>query len=349
MIYQDAVVGLVSGDIPPLLYDEERGIYVINPQKAASKWSWQPARLNNTFPAVLGANQVTEFNIRTTPEDGNRGDVEALAFLLTSTGRLAIQPYVPILDKELSNIPIPTSLLFGTAQLPALLAQTIYSYASIDWTFRVRELSGAGNTVSAVVFGRRQVDRGRDREPDVRQAQLLSRFMHPYWVGPTTGVTGAGVIVPGGPEVVLAPGATVTLEYPLPGDAAFDCRWILDDSTSTTGVEPLLTAQIFEGDRGSPLNDVAMSWRDFLASPTTLAVAGSPSGGFFRAASFPSPGGCWSHLFERSTRIRVVFTSTDAGTITLRTAFGGTLIYVSEPVQAQLKSQAGDIQSRMVS
>jgi hypothetical protein len=349
MIYQDAVVGLMSGDVPALDYDEESGVFAISPAKAGVKWAWQPGRLNNTFPAVLTPNQATDINVKTTPEDGNRGDTEVIAFLLTSTGRVAIQPYVPVLDKQLSNVPLSSSLMFGTSQLPALLAQTLYSYPSVDWTLAVRDLTGVANTISPVLFGRRFVDRKRAREDDLRQAQLISRFMHAYWIGPSTGFTGAGVLVPGGPEVALAPGGTVTLEYPVPGDAAFDCRWILDDSTSTTGLEPLLTAQIFEGDRGSPLNDVPMSWRDFLASPTTLAVAGAPSGGFFRAASLPSPGGCWSHLFERATKIRVTFVSTDAGTITLRTAFAGTAIYVSEPVATQVRSQAGNVQARMVS
>lgn len=347
MLVHDSIVNLLTGDVPALLQNEETGEYVISPDKSSVKFSWQPARFNNTFPIVLAANQQVEANVRVTPEDGLKGDVEVGAFLLTSTGRVSVQPFVPVLNKFLSNIPISSSLMFGTSQLPALLAQTLYAFPSVDWTVALRDLTGAPNTVSPVFFGRRFSDRRRERLDDPRQAQLLSKFMHLYFIGPTTGVTGAGVAVPGGAEVTLAAGQTVTLQFPVPGDAVFDCRWILDDSTSTTGVEPVLTAQIFEGDTGSPMNDTPMAWRDFLAAPTTLAIAGMPSGGFLRAASLPSPGGCWSSLFERATKIRVTFTSADAGTITLRVAFGGVAIYAPEPLHDQIKTQAGNIQARM--
>lgn len=356
MHYSDSIVSLLTGDVPALLYDDGKDAagsqirapeYVINPYKSSVKFSWQPARFGNQFPFALSANQQAEFNVKVTPEDGLKGDVEVSAFLMTQTGRCSVQPYVPMLDKYIANVPLSSNLLFGSAQFPALLAQTLYSYPSVDWTLAIRDLTGAANTISPVLFGRRFIDRRKDRADDPRQAQLLSKFMHPYWIGPVTGVTSAGVTVQGGAEVSLAAGGTVTLFYPVPGDAAFDCRWILDDSTSTTGAEPILTAQIFEGDTGPPLNDVPMSWRDFLAAPTTLAITGMPSGGFIRAASTPSPGAVWSHLFEKSTKIRVVFTSADPGTITLRTAFGGVLIYAPEPISQQMDTQAGNIQARM--
>lgn len=347
MLVHDSLVNLLTGDVPALLQNEETGEYVISPEKSSVKWSWQPARSNNSFPIALSANQQVEANVRVTPEDGLKGDVEVAAFMLTSTGRVSCQPFVPILNKFLSNIPLSASLMFGTSQLPGLLAQTLYAFPSVDWTLALRDLTGLANTVSPVFWGRRFSDKRKERADDARQAQLLSKFMHLYFIGPTTGVDGSGNAVAGGPEISLAAGASVTLQFPVPGDADFDCRWILDDSTSTTGIEPVLTAQIFEGDTGSPMNDTPMAWRDFLASPTTLAIAGLPSGGFFRAASLPSPGGCWTSKFERSTKIRVVFTSGDAGTITLRPAFGGVAIYAAEPLSQQIGTQAGSIQNRM--
>ena len=352
MLGQDTVVSLMTGDIPALLYNEETKEFAINPYKSSAKWSWQPGRYENQFPYTLPANKQVDFNVKVTPEDGLKGDVEVCAFLLTSTGRISVQPFIPMLSKFISNVPLSSSLMFGTAQLPGLLAQTIYSMPSVDWTLAIRELTGAPNVISPVLFGRRFTDRQKERLFDPRQAQLLSKFMHVYWLGPTTGVlvTAGGVVstVQGGAEVTLPAGGTVTLYYQVPGDAVFDCKWILDDSTSTTGLEPNVVAQIFPGDNATPLNDVPMSWRDFLASPTTLPIAGMPSDGFLRAASLPSPGGCWTNTFERSTKIKVVFTSTDAGTITLRTGFHGTLIYAAEAVLSQLNSQAGAVQNQMV-
>ncbi len=344
MFGNDSIVSLYTGDEPALLYDDQTGEYVCSPFKSSVKFSWQPARLNNVFAPALTANQKADFSVRVTPEDGGKGDVEVAALMLNSTGRCAVQPYVPGLDKFLSNVPVSSALMFGTAQLPALLPQTIYGFPSVDWTLTIQDLTGSANTVSAVLFGRRFCDRNQQRLEDPRQAMLLQKFMHPYWLGPSTAFLSTGAGVPGGPEVTLAAGATITLEFTVNGDVAFNCFSILDDSSSTTGVEPVLTAQIFPGENAAPLNDVPMSWRDFLASPT-VAVTGFPgTGNIVRAASLPSPAGCWTNLFERSTKVRVVFTSGDAGTITLRCAFAGVLIYASEPLPAQVAQQAGNIQ-----
>lgn len=352
MLGQDSVVSLMTGDIPALLFNDETREFVVNPFKSSAKWSWQPGRFENQFPYTLGANRQVDFNVKVTPEDGMKGDVEVCAFLLTSTGRISVQPFIPILNKFISNVPLSASLMFGTAQLPGLLAQTIYSFPSVDWTLAIRDLTGSSNVISPVLFGRRFTDRQKERIFDPRQAQILSKFMHAYWLGPTSGtvVTSAGVVstVQGGAEVSVPAGATCTLYYQVPGDAVFDCKSILDDSTSTTGLEPDITGQIFPGDNADPLNDSPMQWRDFLASPTTLAITGMPSDGFLRAASLPSPGGCWTNMFERSTKIKVVFVSADAGTITLRTGFHGTLIYAPEAVLSQLGTQAGAVQNQMV-
>jgi len=326
----DPDVPLMTGDVPALVLDEATGKYSLNQDKLSVKWSWQPGRFNNQFPFQLAPNQTADFNIRVTAEAGGEGDVEVAAFMITTTGRVSCQPYIPQWDKHLSNVPLSTSLMFGSAQLQAMIAETIYSFPSIDWTLTMTELTGAPNLVSPVVSGRRFTQKGVGQY-DTDKAKALSRLITPYWLGPSTAtlVTAPGaapITVPGGPEIALPPGATITLEFPCPGDAAFDCKWALDDSTSTTGLEPVMVAQIQEGQTGYPLNDVPMSMRDFLFAPT-VAVAGFPSGGIIRAASLPSPQGNWTHLYPKETKIKVVVTSNDAGTITLRPCFAGVLIY----------------------
>ena len=355
----ESAISLYSDDIAALLYDTEEKSYKINPEKLSVKWQWQTGQLAGQFPFVLSANQQTRFTVRINPEDGMRGDTEVCAGMATSSGRFALLPYIPILDKYLANNMIPSTLMMGTAQLPALWPQSVYCLPSTLWQFDVRDLSGASNTISPVLYGRRFLDRGKERLTDLRRVALFSKFMHPYWLGPTSAFDEtAGTPVSVNPTVAIPAGPVVTVKFTVPSSADFDCRYILDDSTSSTGSEIAdLRAFVSEGGsaRGlvdAPPGSAGLSWRNFIASPT-VAVTGFPSGGGalatggIRAASLPSPVGGWSHLFKRGTDIEVKFTSTDAGTVTLRTAFVGVLIYANEPLETQLIQMTSDVQNTL--
>ncbi len=341
-------ISFFGEDVPTLLYDESSGAYFVNPDKTKAKWQWQTGQANNVFPFTLPANSRQKFRVRINPEVGLRGDTEICSFMLTSSGRVAFQPFIPQLDKFLSNGLVPSSLMFGTAQLQAILAQTIYSLPSFDWTIDAQDLSGADNILSPVFFGRRFLDTGDERLEAARRAAGMSRFMHPYWLVPTTAFNNTtGAAISPNPTVSIPAGQSVTVTYSVPSDADFDCRYILDDSSTSVGANTEINdlfATIQEGSSGRQLVDAppgsnGLSWRNFLASPT-VPVTGFPSGGAntatggIRAASLPSPGGGFTHLFKRGTDVIVTFTSTDAGTITLRTAFLGILIYAGDPAEA---------------
>lgn len=341
-------ISFFGEDVPTLLYDDKDGAYYVNPEKTKAKFQWQTGQVNNTFPFTVPANSKVTGRVRINPEVGLRGDTEIAAFMLTSSGRVAAQIFVPLLDKNLSNGLVPTSLMFGTAQLQALLAETLYALPNFDWRVDFQDLSGADNVVSPVFFGRRFLDTGADRIDASRRAAGMSRFMHPYWLVPTTAFNNTtGAAINPNPTVSIPAGQSVTVTYSVPSDADFDCRYVLDDSSTSVGANTEINdlfARIKEGASGRDLVDVpggsnGLSWRNFVASPT-VPVTGFPSGGTntatggIRAASLPSPGAGWSHLFKRGTDIVVTFVSTDAGTITLRTAFAGILIYATDPSQA---------------
>ena len=357
-------LSLFGEDIATLLYDDPAhggdGSYVISPEKASVKWQWQTGQIAGQFPFVLTGNQQAKFTVRINPEEGMRGDTEIIGMMSTQTGRFGLLPYIPILDKYLANALIPSSLMCGTAQLPALWPQSVYCLPSTLWQFDVRDLSGSSNTISPVLFGRRFLDRGKERLTDLRRVALFSKFMHPYWLGPTSAYNEtSSVAVSVNPTVTIPAGATVTVRFAVPSTADFDCRYILDDSTAGASTEPDdLFAFITEGGSARGLVDAppgsnGLSWRKFLASPT-VPVTGFPSGGGvlatggIRAASLPSPAGGWSHLFKRGTDIEVKFRSTESSNdITLRTAFVGTLIYATEPLDQTLSKVVRDIQNAL--
>ena len=327
-------------DVPTLLWDTQSKTYFINPEKTSVKWEYETGQLNNVFPFNVAANSQVKFTVRINPETGLRGDTEIGAAMLTSTGRCAVQIFVPLLNKYLSNNLISTNLMFGTAQLQAMLAQTIYSLPSFDWSVDCLDLSGVQNTISPVWFARRFVDSGTSRIQASRRAVGMSRFMHAYWLGPTTAFNNtSNSPIPVAPTIVIPGNSTCTFTYSVPSDAYFDWKWTLDDSDlGGAAVGSVLTAQITEGGSGRSLVDVpqgnnGISWQDFLATPTS-AVAGFPSGGGalvtggVRAASLPSPTGCWSHLLSPGCDLTIVFANASSTAVNSRTALAGVAIYV---------------------
>ena len=336
---------------PPLDADS----FVINEAKSDVKWSWTTGRFNNNFPITLTPGQQVDASIASQASSGMRGDNEYAGLLMTSTGRVAAQISSPAIRRKLSNIPISANLLFGNAQLPAILAQSLLSLPSTTWSMVLRDLSNATNTVRPVTFGRRFVDTDAKRVEQVRRAMLFSQFMSPYLIGPLSGqvtVAGAGVTgaVAGGSEVTLLAGQTMTLRYDT-GGADFLWYWCLDDSTQSDGAEPNLTCQILLGDVATPLMDVAISARDFVFAPTVAvtgmkAIAGLAGG--IAAASTPSPGAGWTMLVRKGTKIQVQFNNTNtvasAVSITLRNALGGIALYSPSDLQALRDQQVGTIQ-----
>lgn len=331
--------------------------FAINEKKSDVKWSYSTGRFNNNFPITLAAGQQIDAAIAAQSAGGLRGDSEYSALMMTSTGRVAAQIISPFLRRKLSNIPISASLMFGNAQLPAVFAQALLSLPTNTWDVILKDLSNTTNTVSPVVFGRRYTDSDAKRVEQVRRAMLFSQFMNPYMIGPLSGVittAGAGALgaLNGGPEVILQSGQSATLRYDTAG-ADFLWYWNLDDSSQSDGLEPNMTCQIFLGDVSTPLMDKAISTRDFVFAPTVsvagmMPIAGSTGG--IAAASTPSPGGGWTMLVRRGTKIQIEFNNTNPSTgpgqksITLRNALGGISLYAPVDLDRLLKTQAGSIQ-----
>jgi hypothetical protein len=331
-------------DVPTLLYDDPAtggdGRYYVNPDKTATKFQWLTGQLNNSYPFALGANAQVKVRVPINPEVGMAGDTEVAAFLMTTTGRVAVKIFVPLLEKFLSNVLIPSNLMFGTAQLQALLAQTIYALPDYDWQIDMKEMDGIAQTISPVFFARRFLGSGDKKAEAARRATSMSKFMHPYVLGPNSAYNNTtSTPIDPTPNVAIPAGQSVTCTYSVPSDAYFDCFWILDDSTSTTAVEinDLFVSKFTEGGSGRSLIQVpagsnGLSLRSFIAVPT-VGVTGFPSGGGLsatggiRAASLPGPAGTWSHLFSPGCDIQITYVSTDAGTITLRTALSGVAVY----------------------
>lgn len=324
-------------EVPTLVYSDPKeggnGQYCLNEDKGLVRWRWIPAKFEgNRYPITFSGNEYNELQVQIGASNGTRGDTEIAALLLTTTSgrRVAVRPVIssPI-DKQLSNILIPSSLMFGTAQLPGLMPSSIYSMANTTWRFQVKNLSALSNIVSAVVWGRKFKDTQREQLGDIRRVAELMSCQWPYWIGPFNGSDPTMC----GPEITLLPGRSVTLRFPAPSSADFLAKWILDDSSCTTGLEPLLVASIQEEDTGRTLVDfpAGISWRDFLACPT-VTVTGMPSGGVIRAMSLGSPRGGWTHLMPRNSAWNITFKSNETvGTITLRPALAGWCINAKEP------------------
>ncbi len=345
------IVDRVTQYVNPLLDPNQ---FEINESKSDVKLAWSTTRFNNAFPFTLTAGQQIDASIAAQAAGGLRGDMEYAALLLNSTGRVAIRLQSPFLNRKISNIPLSSNLMFGNAQIPGLLAQSLLSIAPTTWSVTAKDLSNATNTVSMVTFGRRFADAEARRVDQVRRAMLFSQFMNPYFIGPLSGtvtVAGAGAIgsVAGGPEVTLLAGQSVTLRYDT-GGSDYLLYWLLDDTTQSDGLEPNLTCQILMGDVAIPLQDLAISARDFVFAPT-VAVAGMKQiGGIagLSAAQCQSPGGGWTMLVRKGTKFQISFNNTNsiasAKTITLRNALGGIALYAPSDMANLLKTQVGAIQ-----
>lgn len=332
-------------NIPATSLNED-GSVCINRAKYSSKWVWLSALGRNSstntsaqypliLPAVAGAQDTAVVPVQS--PSTNRGDVEIFSLFGTSTGRFAVKPYSQALNFYLSNAAIGNNLIFGTSQFGGRLIQTWYETAPGAMTFYIANRTGALNTIRMNAFGRRFLDEDATQSPEGRRAAFLASRFRPFWLGPDSG-----------DEVSITTLATVDVPMSIPSWGDFEAWHILDDSTSTSGVEPVLDVQLIDGLTGYALMDRAIPWADFVAA-LSLTVTGTA--GRLRASSFEAPDGQISHLFTRSSQVIFRFTSRDAGTVTLRTCFRGVLIGYDAPsgrspnlsaeIRAELLRRAG--------
>lgn len=327
-----------SPDVPTLFYSDPRrggdGSYVVNGNKADIQWRWRSAALNQVYAVALPASgapvdAVVDFGA----QGAGSGDseVQHLWGNTVSGRRFAVQPQMgtPV-NKYLSNGPISSSLVFGTAQLPGYLSSPLKCWANSDLKLNARSLTGLAETVNLGAFCRTYDDSGCQEAGDCRREAWLEdlRDYLPGWLVPLDKVNDDL----SGPQVFIPPNGDVDLRFPPFTDGDFLAAWFLDDSTSSTGLEPVLSVSIFEEDTREFLTDwnAGISLRDFVACPT-VNVAGFPGGGTIRAMSLKSPRGGWTHQIRRTSALIVRLSSQDPGTITYRGAFHGWTVGFAEP------------------
>lgn len=345
-------VALFGGDVPALLYSDPRkggdGKTRINPDKLHAKWGWIAATLNNQFPITVGANATVNANLTVGDQASSlQGDFEASTLLLQSTARLAVTAEVrtPTFQRILSNINIPSNLMFGTSQFPGLLPMSIFCLPKSAWFFTLQDLSGSTNTVSPVIFGRRYDECSEEFTAQLHRRAEFLRWIHPYWIGPrdpsTAGLTGPEITIPAGN---VTPQSR-TLTFQIPSSAGFLMTALLDDSTAVGGAEPVIVAQFTENVSGRALANLpaqstaagggmlGIDW-NLMACPT--ATVTGIVGGAIRAASLLSPQGGYTHLIPRNTQVTIKYTSFDANIITLRPALFGYLVYAEEAPERKM-------------
>ncbi len=320
------------------------GSYHVNGDKDFVQWRWRVGQLNqggvsSALPSSLAPQDVI---IDFGAQDGQKGDSEVGYFWARETSgnnRFAVTPKIttPLL-KYLSNVPISSNLVFGTSQLPGYLASPIYVELNSDMNFQAQALASSppGLAIDAGAFCRAYND-SADQQAARRAAK--DGCYTPMWVGPQDKQNATLT----GPEISIPSGATIKLRFPAPGDADFVVAWILDDSTSTTGMEPLLNVVVQEEANRERLIDwpPGLDWRSFLACPT-VTVTGMPTGGVIRAMSLKSPRGAWTHRIPAKSALEVQISSADAGTVTFRAALHGWAVACGSAGSAAAKSAAAN-------
>ncbi len=338
-------------DVPTLFYSDPArkggdGSYVVNGGKADVQFRWRSAASQQVFSIALPAGvgfhgptslanpgAVVDSVVDFSAQGAGSGDSEAqhLWGAAASGRRFACQPQMgtPV-DQYLSNVPISSDLVFGTAQLPGYLSSPLRCWANSDLRLNAQSLGGFSETLSLGAFCRTRDDSGCQEAGDCRREVWLEEMKGFLcgWIGPQDKVNPDLT----GPEIGIPPGGDIELRFPAPSNADFLAAYILDDSTSDTGLEPQLTAILMEEDTRETLTDFpsGISWRDFIACPT-VNVTGFTGGGTVRAMSLKSPRGGWTQQVRRTSALVLKLSSQDAGNITFRAALHGWTVGYPEP------------------
>lgn len=324
----------VSPDEPAIVYSDPAkggdGSFSVDGKKDLAQFRWRAAQLNQggvniALPGPAGGNPGQQVNpsIDLGAQDGIRGDSEIAYFFGRETSgnfRFGVKPQIgPPINMYLSNVFISSELVFGTSQLPGYLASPLYAWLNSEIDLNAISLASSPGALTAQMGAFCRAWNDSKEQRDARRAAHDGCYI-PLWSGPEMKMNPALT----GPEITIAPGATVRLRFPAPYDFDFLAAWILDDSTSTTGLEPQLNAiPRDERSRDNLVDDPAgISWRDFIACPC-VNVAGMPNGGNIRAMSLKSPKGGITHRIPAGSALEVDLVSSDAGTITARVALHG--------------------------
>lgn len=300
-----------QADIPALIQDPCTKAVYLNPVKGDVDAFYASC---SPFPAPITASGGIVPCAITPPQiNSDQGDMEIVKLMSTSTGRFSALITDNWTNRQYMNKPVANNLVFGTAQLPMNLYETMFIPSTNSLSILCTDLSGGANDIRIVAQGRRFM--GGCGGQQALQTPFISRRTHPYWL-----------TFDNGPEVTLAANAVATqFTMTVPTSADFLCWLALDDSTVTA--EDAVTVQLLEGNSGTILMDRALSLRQFVAGPTLGAGANTGfMGGTARASGFPFSW-TFTHLFKRGTQVVLQCFNAAGAPQTLRFALHGQLIY----------------------
>lgn len=300
-----------QADVPALIQDPCTGAVFMNPAKSFVKWFYLSS---NPFPLEIPAEGTLPTTLTPPLENGSDGDMEIVKLTSTSTGDFAVLFEDTVTNRRFMNQPVPNNMVFGTAQLPFTLFESIFMPASANLQAFCTDMSAAPNDVRIVAEGRRFIGCGPKQS---LWSSFLSRRTHPYWLTFDNGF-----------EVEVAANSTTTYTMTVPAAGDFNCFLIMDDSATDYLI------RIFENSSGRSLmggpgeaNTGRLQAQNFVAG-STYTVAGFP-GGVVRAASFPHTW-TFTHIFKRSSQVAVELTNETGAPIFVRLALHGQLIYYGE-------------------
>jgi hypothetical protein len=335
-----------QADIPTLIQDPMTGEVFLNPRKTTQKWCYLSS---NPYPVTLSSTGAT-LPVSLTPplEDGNSGDVEIVKLMakaavsgsgVEGANRFGVVLEDTVTQRKFMNNPICSNLVFGNAQFPFTLYETIFLPATSNLIAYCTNYESSSNAIRIVAEGRRFVGCGPRQQ---LQQAFYQRRSHPYWLtfdnlGTSSGANGG---------VTVAANSTTTYTMTVPSSGDFNCWLIMDESTTDYHVRILETTSgrslmLGPGENGQG----RISCKDMVAS-TRYGVTGFPNN-LLTAANTPH---AWTftHTFKRGTQISFELTNTTGSQIVVRLALHGQLVYYQDCPNMIDPDRARILQNAMV-
>lgn len=267
---------------------------------------------NQSRPFTVDANGRGRTVLKPPADQGDQGDLEAWYLVANSTGAFSAELKAVALNRNLSNVPVESTLMFGNStRFPGRLIQPLYLPAQTDLEVEVQDLSGSSNTIRLTLMGHQLLDPhaalGVTARELRRRAIHRAAESHPYWLSFDDGA-----------QVTVGASSTATKNCTVPTSGDLNCWGLVGRATDPDN----LTIEIFEGQRRA-LMDQALTFSDIVACTRTNA---NWEDGIMPAASVPFvfP---FTHLFERGTTLQIKLTDTSGNANVVSLAFPGQLLY----------------------
>ncbi len=265
----------------------------MNPLKDAIKPFWLRG---DTYPLALGSLATRRLQFTVPAEENLKGDMESFHLLSEHDSPFTVRLLHEGLNKYLTSEPIHSANIFGNAQLPARLYESLFLETNQTLIVECVNLSQSTNNIRMTLEGRRFLNYelpGMSREMIIRE--FYGRKTHPYWLTLDTPVT-------------LDANGTADVRMTLTGEADMDVAFILDN-----GADGPYTIELLEGRSGRSL----MAEGEIHIN----SVGGSAGLPFYLVDSW---------LVKRQTALRVRMTDLSGASNRVFPTLHGSLVYYSE-------------------